>query len=177
MEHFFTQDQRDQLYYIFIEILTKPREFPHGVNQIAAEMMVRIDGFMQYQELEKKSFSENIQNSEEQNLDDPHFHGSDYQKGKDQKRLIKGMLKVFEYMLDGQWRTIPEISEATGVYVPSVLRYKQYLARPEWGGHFVDKKRMTEDGGVWLYRLIPNKESFTWKWYLEQKPRQPSTFL
>lgn len=47
-----SQDRRDTLYGIFVELLDRTRSFPHDVNEIAAEMVMRVEGFLQYNTLE-----------------------------------------------------------------------------------------------------------------------------
>lgn len=45
----FSQEQRDILHNIFVELLKTPRELPHDIDQIAAQMVIRTEGFWQYQ--------------------------------------------------------------------------------------------------------------------------------
>lgn len=54
MEKVLTQEQRDTLHGIFVELLDKPRSFPHDTNEIAAEMTMRVEGFMQYNAMDQK---------------------------------------------------------------------------------------------------------------------------
>lgn len=115
-----------------------------------------------------RSYSEKIkQDVEEVNLDDPHFKGERYEKEIDQKALARGFFKVFCFMAEHEgWHTDTEIADQTGVYIPSVQRYRSYCRSPEWGSHVVEARRR-HGCRTFEYRLIPNKESLTYKRFME----------
>lgn len=116
-----------------------------------------------------KSFSEAIsQNEEEMNMDDPHFDGKAYEKDIDQGRLVRGHLKVFHLMVDSEWRTLREISAATRRPEASVSATLRDFRKKRWGSHTVDRKRHPDMKGIFIYRLVPNKESLTWHNYIKQ---------
>jgi hypothetical protein len=118
-----------------------------------------------------KTFSESIaQNEEEMNRDDPKFFGKKgYDKEQDQKRLTKQMYAMFSYMLDDKWHTLQEIADGAPVTITSIRARMSDLRHPRWGGHTILAERKKEGKGTWYYRLIPNKESLTWKEY-EKNP-------
>lgn len=80
------------------------------------------------------------------------FDGSDYQPPRDDKRLSKQYLRVFNYMKDGFWYTLAEIAKATGDPEASVSAQLRHARKPRFGGHTVEKKYM--HNGLYIYRLI-----------------------
>lgn len=84
------------------------------------------------------------------------FDGVTYDPKKDGERLSNLLDRIYAFMADGQWRTLREISDASGGAEASVsarlrdLRKDRFQrSHPNDG---VDKKRRGE-GGVWLYRV------------------------
>lgn len=127
-----------------------------------------LDTMLKIIEKHTQSFSKAISSKEEDNLDDPHFKGVAYEKEIDQKALAHGFFKVFFYMAETEWSLDTEISRETGVYIPSVQRYRSYCRSVEWGSHTVERRRRA-GCRIFEYRLIPNKESLTWNEYLKSK--------
>jgi len=88
------------------------------------------------------------------------FGGPVFDPAKDTKRLTGQLLRIFNVMADGTWRTLPEIAEATGDPEASISAQLRHLRKPEFGAHAVDKRRRgSETSGLWEYRLIPSKLS------------------
>ncbi len=119
--------------------------------------------------LDKKSFSAAITDamSEESNLDDPHFKGETYEKDIDQKALTKDLFKVFAYLVEhpNTYVTDVEIAEATGAYLPSVPRFRCYLATKEYGSHTMLRRRRTGER-LHEHCMIVNRESLTYQaWF------------
>lgn len=86
----------------------------------------------------------------------PRFNGPVYDPRVDQKRLEGGMGRVFGVMQDGCWRTLSEIAfESGGTPEASVSAFLRHLRKPRFGGHTVNKRRVS--GGLWAYQLIENK--------------------
>lgn len=112
-----------------------------------------------------ESFSKKViaGTQEETNLEDPHFNGVAYEKELDQHALAHGLVTVFKFMVqhDG-WHLDTEIAKATGVYVPSVQRYRSYLRDAVWGKHIVHRRRRI-GCRIFEYRLIPNTDSLLFK--------------
>ena len=103
---------------------------------------------------QKKLFTEQ---TEPHKFSKAKFHGPAYEAPLDQVRLSGQLLKIYELMKDGKWRTLQEISRLTGAPEASASAQLRGLRRGDNGGHTVDKKRLGEPTvGLWTYRLIPN---------------------
>ena len=70
----------------------------------------------------------------------------------DHARLAGQMLRVFELMQDGQWRTLNEIATATGDPAASISAQLRHLRKARFGGHTVEREH--QGNGLYLYRLI-----------------------
>ena len=83
------------------------------------------------------------------------FFGSTYDPDLDAERLTTLRARVHHLMLDGQWRTRPEIAQALGVSVAADIgRRIRELEAPAHGGWNVEKRRKGEEKrGVWEYRI------------------------
>lgn len=83
------------------------------------------------------------------------FDGRTYQPEHDRERLNSQLRRVFDTMEDGLWRTLAEISEATGDPQASVSARIRDLRKVKFGGFSVDKRRRGEPMvGLWEYRLV-----------------------
>ena len=80
-----------------------------------------------------------------------HFDGSTYEPTLDQGRLNSQQSRVFDVMGDGEWRTLDQLSAATGDPTPSVSARLRDLRKPRFGGHQVDRRRRSP--GLFEYRL------------------------
>lgn len=83
----------------------------------------------------------------------PRFNGSDYVPERDDARLAGQILDVWNLMRDGAWRTLNEISSATGHPQASVSAQLRHLRKQRFGGHTVDKVHVGM--GLFRYRLAP----------------------
>lgn len=82
------------------------------------------------------------------------FDGSDYVPALDDTRLTGQILRVYECMSDGRWRTLGEIERATGDPQASISAQLRHLRREKWGGHSVEKRtRGDREHGLYEYRL------------------------
>lgn len=86
------------------------------------------------------------------------FDGETFEPKLDQVRLNGQLLRVYECMKDGQWRTLGHIVEACGhrdseAAVSARLRD---LRKPKFGSHTVERRRIT--AGLFDYRLIVRNE-------------------
>lgn len=80
------------------------------------------------------------------------FDGDTYEPLRDGERLGAQLQKVFTYMSDGQWHTIPEITSKVGNASPqSVSARLRDLRKPKFGGHVVERRYVQE--GLFEYRL------------------------
>ena len=85
-------------------------------------------------------------------LKDKAFDGDDYQHERDFTRLKKQAERVYGFVADSEWKTLREISVATGAPEASVSAYLRHLRKPKYGGHTVEKKYV--GGGIYQYRVI-----------------------
>lgn len=85
-------------------------------------------------------------------FDTVRFNGSDYQPARDNARLAGQMLRVFNLMQDGEWRTLREIADATGAPEASASAQLRHLKKPRFGGHTVEKRH--DGNGLYHYRLL-----------------------
>jgi hypothetical protein len=86
--------------------------------------------------------------------DAPDFDGETYEHDSDHARLMKQLDRVRELMLDGAWRTLAEISAATGDPAASVSAQLRHLRKERFGGFTVDKRsRGDRSAGLFEYKL------------------------
>ena len=82
------------------------------------------------------------------------FNGSDYQPERDNARLTGQLLRVFECMKSGEWRTLDEVAAATGDPPASISAQLRHLRKRRFGSHQVDKRHRGEPAnGLYEYRL------------------------
>ena len=84
------------------------------------------------------------------------FNGSDYNPVRDDARLTGQLLRVWEAMRNGQWKTLDQISQLTGDPAASISAQLRHLRKPRFGAHTVEKEYV--NNGLYRYRVIPNKE-------------------
>lgn len=85
----------------------------------------------------------------------PDFSGDTYKREHDHARLTGQMLRIFELMKDGNWRTLTEIEQITKAPSASVSAQLRNMKKEKFGGHGLEKRpRGDRDGGLWEYRLI-----------------------
>lgn len=87
--------------------------------------------------------------------DPPPFNGSDYVPEADDQRLRRQLVRVRTSMVDGHWRTLGEIAEATGDPQASISAQLRHLRKERFGGWVVEKRaRGDRSGGLFEYRLL-----------------------
>jgi hypothetical protein len=79
------------------------------------------------------------------------FDGATYQAERDYKRLERLIDRVHALMSDGQWHTIPEISDACGGSQTSCSARLRDLRKEQRGGFTVETEHVHD--GLWRYRL------------------------
>ena len=113
----------------------------------------------------EESFSTRINIDEE----DPTYKGDVEEV--DVAPLNKGLFNVFDYMLKtwggDAWFTNFEIARGADVSLVSVGSFVRALRREKWGAHTVEKRRRGTTRS-YEYRLVPNKDSFTYRNYLKR---------
>ena len=83
------------------------------------------------------------------------FDGPAYDRQFDHTRLTGQILRVYECMKDGNWRTLDEISRRTGDPHASVSAQLRHLRKPKFGSHTVERQtRGDRSAGLWEYRLV-----------------------
>ena len=80
------------------------------------------------------------------------FDGETYEPALDGARLSREYDRVFRLMRDGEWRTLADISEATGDPQASVSARLRDMRKPRFGSHTVERRRCGE--GLFEYRLL-----------------------
>lgn len=85
-------------------------------------------------------------------MDNIQFNGSDYVATRDNKRLTSQHWKIFNLMKDAKFRTLPEISQATGEPAASISAQLRHMRKTRFGGHTVNKKYLGD--GLYTYQLI-----------------------
>ena len=87
---------------------------------------------------------------------DARFNGSDYVKEFDQGRLTGQLKRVYGLMIDGRWRTLREIENATGDPQSSISAQLRHLRKERFGSHTVNKQpRGDRNNGLFEYQLLP----------------------
>lgn len=83
------------------------------------------------------------------------FGGATFDAERDENRLTRQKRDVWLFMKDGEWHTLPEISEATGHPEASISARLRDFRKPKFGSHTVQREYV--ERGLWQYRLIPNE--------------------
>lgn len=84
----------------------------------------------------------------------PGFDGRTYNGHFDYERLGRQAQGVFGVMRDGQWRTLAEISAATGYPEASISARLRDFRKEKFGAHTVEDRRCGNPArGLWEYRL------------------------
>lgn len=85
------------------------------------------------------------------------FNGSDYIRSKDDVRLTGQILRVFNCMSDGVFRTLGEIEAITGDPQASISAQLRHLRKERFGSHEINKRRRGEiENGLFEYQLVIN---------------------
>lgn len=82
------------------------------------------------------------------------FNGADFQAARDQCRLSRQFARLFALMLDGQARTLAQISEITGDPPASVSAQLRHMRKPRFGAHLVEREHLGR--GLYRYTLTEN---------------------
>lgn len=81
------------------------------------------------------------------------FGGDTYDLERDYDRLAKQLKAVFTLMSDGQWRTLSEISHATGASEAAASARLRDFRKDKYGARTVLRERVS-GGGLFRYRLV-----------------------
>lgn len=86
-------------------------------------------------------------------FDEPRFRGRTIVESVDTPRLESQQQRVTALMSDGRFRTLAQISAATGYPEASISARLRDATRPEHGGFLKDRERVPGERGLWRYRL------------------------
>ena len=86
---------------------------------------------------------------------DLRFNGADYDRSRDDARLTGQILRVWNCVSDGKWKTLKQIAQETGDPEASVSAQLRHLRKPRFGGYTVEREYI--DNGLYRYRLIPKE--------------------
>lgn len=78
--------------------------------------------------------------------------GETFDATRDGKRLNAQAADVFRLMRDGEWRTLAQISDATGHPEASVSARLRDMRKPSMGGYTVERQHVAK--GLWRYRVL-----------------------
>ena len=81
------------------------------------------------------------------------FAGETFDEAKDGKRLRSQLDRVRALMIDGEWRTLGDISMRCGGSEASVSARLRDLRKATMGLHQVERRRLGR--GLWQYRVLP----------------------
>ena len=80
------------------------------------------------------------------------FDGDDYVKERDQERLSSQIIRVFELMKDGRWRTLDQIRKRLGVPQASASAQLRNLRKKRFGEHTIARRYLVN--GIYQYKLV-----------------------
>ncbi len=86
---------------------------------------------------------------------DLRFDGRAYDPKYDKERLTNQIRKIYYFMSDGSWRTLGEISAATGAPEASASAGLRDFRKERFGSQTVNKRRRGDPCcGLWEYQLV-----------------------
>jgi hypothetical protein len=84
------------------------------------------------------------------------FNGPDYDPDRDDIRLSAQHERVFDLMVDGQWRTLNQIASIIFDPPASISAQLRHLRKERFGGHTVEKRYLGH--GLFEYRLVVKQQ-------------------
>lgn len=89
------------------------------------------------------------------------FNGPEYKPELDHDRLACQHVIIRDLMLDGIWRTLGEIEEATKFPQASISAQIRHLRKERFGGYLVSKRRRGNvKNGLYEYSVSKKDETF-----------------
>jgi hypothetical protein len=82
--------------------------------------------------------------------EEPEFYGAGFDPDKDSARLNSQQARIYNIMVDQNWHTLRELSEATSTPEASVSAHIRAFRRKTHGSHIVDRRRVDN---YYEYRL------------------------
>lgn len=84
------------------------------------------------------------------------FDGPVYDPTFDLKRLKGQILRIFECMIDGRWRTIDEIHSITNDPHNSISAQLRHLRKERFGSFILNRQsRGDRKNGLYEYQILP----------------------
>jgi len=80
------------------------------------------------------------------------FDGPAYESERDDERLTGQVLRIFNCMKDGKWRTLAEIEQITHDPQASISAQLRHLRKKRFGEHEVNRRSLGR--GLFTYQLI-----------------------
>lgn len=77
--------------------------------------------------------------------------GVTFEPKRDTQRLNRQAQDVFNFMSDGRWHTLADISNKTGHPEASVSARLRDLRKPKFGSFIVERRALSK--GLWQYRM------------------------
>ena len=84
------------------------------------------------------------------------FDGADYNPARDDARLTGQILRVWNCMSGGAWKTLRQISDETGDPESSISAQLRHLRKRRFGSHTIEREYI--HNGVYKYRLLINED-------------------
>lgn len=83
------------------------------------------------------------------------FDGATYSHELDGARLKSQLIRVKDLMRDGTWRSLGTIVvRVGGTSEAGVSARLRDLRKPKFGGYLIEKKRLIDAAGTWMYRML-----------------------
>lgn len=87
------------------------------------------------------------------------FNGPEYVPARDNVRLVGQILRVYDTMRDGVWRTLDGIAVQTGDPPASISAQLRHLRKRRFGSHTVERRHV--GNGLYEYRLLVSPAGFS----------------
>lgn len=88
-----------------------------------------------------------------------HFNGPEYSHKEDHSRLLKQHERILRLMMDGEWRTVKEISRITRDPENSVQAQLRHLRKPRFGAFIVSRRKVEKTRALYEYHVRERKMS------------------
>ena len=93
------------------------------------------------------------------------FDGDTFDSGFDGVRLTGQILRIYNFMKNGNWNTLGDIETETGDPQASISAQLRHLRKVRFGKNTVEKRRKgSKKSGLYEYRLKVNPDSNILKW-------------
>ncbi len=80
--------------------------------------------------------------------------GRDYDPKRDEPMVKTQLARMRAIMVDGEWRTLPELSEMLGISQNAVAARLRDLRKPRYGGYHVERRREEHTEGLVACRFV-----------------------